>query len=50
MQDNIIMVCTECKMENYLTKKNKRKHPDRIELNKFCPVCNKSAIHREKKK
>lgn len=50
MQENIIMVCTECKMENYITKKNKRNHPDRMDLKKFCPKCNKSTTHREKKK
>lgn len=50
MLDNIIMVCTECKMENYISKKNKKNHPDRIDLKKYCPKCNKSTVHREKKK
>ncbi|MFV0394637.1 MAG: 50S ribosomal protein L33 [Coprobacillaceae bacterium] len=50
MQENIIMVCTDCKMENYISKKDKRKHPDRLELKKYCPKCNKATVHREKKK
>ncbi|MFV0288076.1 MAG: 50S ribosomal protein L33 [Mycoplasmatales bacterium] len=50
MQDIITLVCTECKNENYISKKNKRKHPDRIELNKYCSKCNKAVAHREKKK
>lgn len=50
MQENIIMVCTECKMENYITKKNKRNQPDRMDLKKFCPKCNTATTHREKKK
>ena len=31
----------------YVTKKNRRNTPDRLELNKFCPRCNKSTAHRE---
>ncbi len=50
MQDTITLVCTECKDENYITKKNKRKHPDRLERNKYCPRCNKATGHKEKKK
>lgn len=46
----IILKCTECGEENYITSKNKRKHPDRLEQNKYCSRCNKSTIHREKKK
>lgn len=50
MQDVITLVCTECKHENYISKKNKRTHPDRIELKKYCSNCNKAVAHREKKK
>lgn len=50
MQDVITLVCTQCKHENYITKKNKRKHPDRIELKKYCPNCKQAVVHREKKK
>jgi len=50
MGEVITLVCTECKMENYITRKNKKAHPDRLERNKFCPKCNKATAHREKKK
>ena len=45
MRDNIILKCTE----NYINTKNKRNHPDRMEVNKYCPRCNKKTVHKEKK-
>ena len=39
MRENIILACTDCKQRNYITKKDKRKHPDRIELKKL--LCRK---------
>lgn len=49
MRDNIIYKCTVCGEENYIGTKNKRKHPDRVEVNKYCPRCNKKTVHKEKK-
>lgn len=48
MRDNIILKCTECGEENYINTKNKRNHPDRMEVNKYCPRCNKKTVHKEK--
>ena len=31
----------------YVTKKNRRNNPDRLELAKFCPRCTKQTTHRE---
>ena len=31
----------------YVTKKNRRNTPDRVELAKFCPRCRKHTPHRE---
>ena len=45
----ITLACTECKQRNYDTKKNKKNDPDRIEMKKYCPRCNKHTTHREKK-
>ena len=45
----ITLRCEECKMENYITTKNKRKHPEKMELKKYCPKCNKMTVHKEKK-
>ncbi|TXK91774.1 50S ribosomal protein L33, partial [Parageobacillus sp. SY1] len=34
---------------NYITSKNKRNNPDRLELKKYCPRCKKAVPHRETK-
>jgi len=48
--------CTECRENNnkrsegvsrYLTAKNRRNTPDKIELLKFCRYCNKHTLHKE---
>ncbi len=48
-RSEITLVCSVCKSENYITTKNKKTHTDRAELKKYCPKCNKSTVHREKK-
>ena len=47
----ITMACTvaECRSRNYVTSKNRIKHQNRMELNKYCPVCRKHTLHREAK-
>lgn len=47
---NFTLKCTECGEENYLTSKNKRNDPDRLEITKYCPRCKKPTVHKEKKK
>ena len=49
LRDNIILRCTECSNENYITTKNKRNHPEKFEIKKFCSKCNKMTVHKEKK-
>ena len=49
MLEKITLECTECKSRNYDTKKNKKKHPDRMEFNKFCKFCGKHTAHNETK-
>ncbi|AIA29714.1 50S ribosomal protein L33 [Mycoplasmopsis californica] len=41
--------CTTCKMENYIGKKNKKNHPEKVELNKYCAKCRTHTNHKEKK-
>ena len=41
VRPKITLACTECKERNYITKKNRRNDPDRMELKKFCPRCRK---------
>jgi large subunit ribosomal protein L33 len=37
----ITIACTETGDRNYIITKNKRTHPDRLELKKYCPRLNK---------
>jgi large subunit ribosomal protein L33 len=50
MRINILWRCTVCSEENYLTQKNKRNTPDRLEQKKYCPKCKKVTLHKEKTK
>jgi large subunit ribosomal protein L33 len=47
MRTKITLACTECKRRNYNTTKDKKAHPDRLELKKFCKFCAKHVPHRE---
>ncbi|MCS7201602.1 MAG: 50S ribosomal protein L33 [Dictyoglomus sp.] len=47
MRVHVILACTECKNRNYITEKNKKNDPDRLELKKYCPKCKKHTAHRE---
>lgn len=47
VRPKITLACSECKERNYITKKNRRNTPDRLELKKYCPRCHKSTTHRE---
>ncbi len=48
-RENIILECTDCKNRNYVTTKNKRKHPERVEWKKFCRRCGHHTLHKESK-
>ena len=41
IRPGITLACTVCKERNYITTKNRRNTPDRLELKKFCPKCGK---------
>ncbi|PID27813.1 MAG: 50S ribosomal protein L33 [Candidatus Cloacimonadota bacterium] len=49
MREIIIMACLDCKMRNYTTTKNRRNHPQRLELKKYCPKCRKHTVHKQTK-
>ena len=49
MRINILLECTECHHRNYLTSKNKRHNPDRLELKKYCPNDRHVTLQREVK-
>ncbi len=44
---SVRLQCTECKNINYLTFKNNKNTPDRLELNKYCNTCRKANSHVE---
>jgi large subunit ribosomal protein L33 len=47
VRPKITMACVDCKDRNYITKKNRRNDPDRLELKKFCPNCGQHQPHKE---
>ena len=49
MRVQVTLACTECKRRNYITTKNKKNTPDRIEMNKYCNACKTHTLHRETK-
>ena len=49
MRVKVTLACTECKRRNYVTTKNKKNDPDRLEMKKYCKFCRKHTLHRETK-
>lgn len=54
----ISLECIECRLKKikrkrspgvsrYLTQKNRRNNPERLELKKYCLYCNRTTIHKE---
>ena len=35
--------------ENYITSRNKKTHPVKMEISKYCPKCRKMTLHKERK-
>lgn len=48
-RENLIFKCSVCGEENYLGSRNKRKHPEKMIIKKYCGRCNKKTDHKEKK-
>jgi large subunit ribosomal protein L33 len=49
MNEQITMVCSECKEKNYITLKNKKNTTGKLELKKYCKKERKHTIHKEAK-
>lgn len=47
--EGLTMRCESCKMENYITKKNKKNVVEKLEFKKYCSKCNAHTNHKEKK-
>ncbi|MBU0469387.1 MAG: 50S ribosomal protein L33 [Candidatus Omnitrophica bacterium] len=50
MREPIRFQCAECNQINYSSTKDKKKHPDKIELKKYCRFDRKHTVHKEMKK
>ncbi len=48
-REGLILRCENCKMENYITKKNKKTQVEKLKMKKYCSKCNNHTIHKEKK-
>jgi len=49
MRVGVSLDCKECKRKNYMTKKNKQKTPDKLNMKKYCRFCRKHTVHVEGK-
>ncbi len=49
MNKKVVLACTSCGSRNYTTTKNATNQSERLEINKFCKVCNAHTAHRETK-
>lgn len=49
MRVAVTMACTQCKQRNYMTTKDKKKHPEKMEVKKYCRFCNTHTVHKEGK-
>ncbi len=49
MRVAVTMACSECKQRNYMFTKDKKKHPEKMEIKKYCRFCNGHKIHKEGK-
>jgi large subunit ribosomal protein L33 len=47
VRPKVTLACEVCKHRNYITKKNRRNDPDRLEIKKFCPNCGHHQPHKE---
>ncbi|GAA4829875.1 50S ribosomal protein L33 [Paenibacillus vulneris] len=43
----VTLACTETGDRNYTTTKNKKTHPERLELRKYSPRLKRVTLHRE---
>jgi len=46
----VAMICSVCKSQNYVTKRNKINMEGKLEIKKYCKNCRKSQLHKESAK
>lgn len=47
-REKVFLICSECLNRNYSVS-HRKDDPNRVELRKFCPRCNKHTIHKQSK-
>ncbi len=47
IRPKITLACVDCKNRNYITRKNRRNDPDRLELKNYSPRERKHTVQRE---
>jgi large subunit ribosomal protein L33 len=47
--ENVILNAPLGSVSHYITQKNRKNNPARLELKKYCSLCNKQTIHKEMK-
>ena len=50
MRVKVTLACMECHDRNYATTKNKQKHPERMEVMKYCPRLQKYTLIKKQNK
>lgn len=48
--ETVAMICTACKSQNYITKRNKINMEKKLEISKYCKKCRKHLPHKESTK
>lgn len=46
----IALICTVCKTQNYITKKNKLNDKEKLVMKKYCKRCKKHTDHKDTEK
>ena len=46
-QTKLVLQCSECKRQNYVTSKNRQNVTDKLKLSKYCRACGKHTEHQE---
>ena len=49
MREIIYLSCGECKRRNYVNRRNKKLHTDKLTISKYCRFCAKHTEHKETK-
>ena len=50
MRVQVILACTETKLRHNTKTKNKKTHPERLEMMKYNPVLKRHTLYKETKK